>query len=82
MENWNSLFEANRQSWNKRTAVHKDSAFYDLPSFKKGSSSLNKIEVEEVGRCKRKSNAAPAMPFWIGYHELGKGRRSLYRCGF
>jgi len=55
MDNYQSYFEANKQSWNKRTAVHKDSAFYDLASFKKGKSSLNKIELEELGSVKGKS---------------------------
>lgn len=49
MENYQSYFEENRRSWNKRTGVHKDSDFYDLASFKKGSSSLNRIELEEMG---------------------------------
>ena len=44
-----SFFEANRESWNKRTMVHRDSAFYDLDGFKKGQSSLNKIELEQLG---------------------------------
>ena len=56
MENeFSKYFEANKQSWNKRTAVHKDSAFYDLDSFKKGKSSLNKIELEELGDVKGKT---------------------------
>ena len=50
-----SYFEENKQSWNKRTAVHKDSAFYDLDSFKKGKSSLNRIELEELGDVTGKS---------------------------
>ncbi|MEO6540252.1 MAG: methyltransferase domain-containing protein [Ferruginibacter sp.] len=55
MEIYQSYFEENKRSWNKRTAVHKDSAFYDLASFKKGKSSLNKIELEELGDVKGKS---------------------------
>ena len=56
MENkFSKYFEANKQSWNKRTAVHKDSAFYDLDSFKKGKSSLNNIELEELGDVKGKT---------------------------
>jgi len=55
MEIYQSYFEENKKSWNKRTAVHKDSAFYDLASFKKGKSSLNKIELEELGDVKGKS---------------------------
>lgn len=42
-------FEANKEAWNKRTAIHKDSSFYDLDSFKKGKSSLNMIELEGLG---------------------------------
>ncbi|MGB4846181.1 MAG: class I SAM-dependent methyltransferase [Ferruginibacter sp.] len=49
MEFYQSYFEENKKSWNKRTVVHKDSAFYDLDSFKKGKSSLCKIELEELG---------------------------------
>ena len=55
MEIYQSYFEENKKSWNKRTAVHKDSAFYDLPSFKNGKSSLNKIELEELGDVKGKT---------------------------
>ncbi len=55
MEIYQSYFEENKKSWNKRTAVHKDSVFYDLDSFKKGKSSLNKIELEELGDVKGKT---------------------------
>ena len=55
MEIYQSYFEENKLSWNKRTAVHKDSAFYDLASFKKGKSSLSKIELEELGDVKGKT---------------------------
>ena len=53
--NYQQYFDANKESWNKRTAVHKTSAFYGLEAFKKGGSSLNKIELEEVGDVKGKS---------------------------
>ena len=52
---YQSYFEENKQSWNKRTAVHKDAAFYDLSSFKNGKSSLNKIELEALGDVTGKS---------------------------
>ncbi len=55
MDIYQSYFEENKRSWNKRTAVHKDSAFYDLDAFKKGRSSLNKIELEELGEVTGKS---------------------------
>ena len=54
MNDYQNLFTANKASWNKRTAVHKDSAFYDLEAFKKGKSSLNTIELEALGNVKDK----------------------------
>ena len=42
-------FEHNRESWNELTALHADSTFYDIDSFKKGKTSLNHIEIEELG---------------------------------
>lgn len=55
MDNYQNYFEDNKAAWNKRTAVHKDSAFYDLAAFKKGESSLTRIEVEELGDVKGKT---------------------------
>lgn len=49
MEDYQQFFEANKELWNQRTVVHKDSSFYDLPSFLNGKSSLNKIELNELG---------------------------------
>ncbi|NPD46919.1 MULTISPECIES: bifunctional 2-polyprenyl-6-hydroxyphenol methylase/3-demethylubiquinol 3-O-methyltransferase UbiG [unclassified Lentimicrobium] len=42
-------FEENRQSWNELTNLHADSRFYDIEGFLKGKSSLNHIELEELG---------------------------------
>ena len=42
-------FEHNRESWNELTALHAESSFYDLEGFKKGKTSLNHIEIEELG---------------------------------
>ena len=53
--NYQQYFDANKDGWNKRTAVHKASAFYNLEEFKKGKSSLNKVELEELGNVKGKS---------------------------
>ena len=47
-------FEHNRQSWNELTTLHADSSFYDIDSFKKGKTSLNHIEIEELGDIKGK----------------------------
>lgn len=43
-------FDINRLAWNLRTGVHKDSAFYDLNSFKQGKNSLNPLELEALGK--------------------------------
>lgn len=48
-------FEVNRQLWDKRVAIHLNSEFYDVPSFKAGKTSLNKIELEALGDVKEKS---------------------------
>ncbi|MDE5422488.1 class I SAM-dependent methyltransferase [Ancylomarina sp. DW003] len=47
-------FEHNRESWNELTTLHADSDFYDINSFKQGKSSLNHIEIEELGDIKGK----------------------------
>ena len=47
-------FENNRESWNELTSLHADSIFYDIDSFKKGKTSLNHIEIEELGDIKGK----------------------------
>jgi SAM-dependent methyltransferase len=41
--------EINRQSWNRRTAFHTRSEFYDLPGFLRGNCSLNEIELALLG---------------------------------
>jgi SAM-dependent methyltransferase len=55
MENYDQYFEANKELWNQRTAVHKDSSFYDVAGFKAGANSLTPIELNEVGDVKGKS---------------------------
>ena len=55
MENINEYFEANKHLWNQRTAVHKDSAFYDLAGFKAGANALTPIELNEIGDVKGKT---------------------------
>jgi 2-polyprenyl-3-methyl-5-hydroxy-6-metoxy-1,4-benzoquinol methylase len=49
MENFKSYFDANKELWNKRTTVHKNSSFYDVPGFKAGQNVLTPIELSEVG---------------------------------
>jgi SAM-dependent methyltransferase len=55
MENYSRYFEANKNLWNQRTAVHKDSEFYNLAAFKTGENVLTPIELNEVGDVKGKS---------------------------
>lgn len=44
-----NYIEINKASWNKRTAVHIQSDFYDVPGFLKGKNSLNSIELDLLG---------------------------------
>lgn len=50
-----NYLEINRQSWNNRTDAHLKSAFYDMPGFLEGKSSLNDIELNLLGDIRRKS---------------------------
>ena len=54
MENYNHYFAANKHLWNQRTAVHKDSSFYNLAGFKAGLTVLTPIELNELGDVKGK----------------------------
>jgi SAM-dependent methyltransferase len=55
MKNIEQYFEANKNLWNQRTTVHKDSDFYDLEGFKAGANALTPIELNEMGDVKAKS---------------------------
>ncbi|MBC7949967.1 MAG: methyltransferase domain-containing protein [Chitinophagaceae bacterium] len=55
MDHFSSYFEANKELWNKRTAVHKDSNFYDLAAFREGKDVLTPIETSELGDVKGKT---------------------------
>jgi ubiquinone/menaquinone biosynthesis C-methylase UbiE len=50
-----SYLEINKQSWNKKTDIHIQSAFYDMEGFLKGSTSLKEIELKLLGDIKGKS---------------------------
>ena len=52
MEQYQKYFDENKNLWNQRTMVHKDSSFYDVASFLQGKSSLNEIELRELGEVK------------------------------
>ena len=51
---YEKYFSANKELWNKRTAIHKDSSFYDVAGFKKGTNVLTPIELNELGEVKGK----------------------------
>jgi SAM-dependent methyltransferase len=42
-------FEANRQGWNQKTAIHQTAPFYKIAAWKAGATSLNPIELSELG---------------------------------
>src|SRR5215207_1130495 len=54
MYNYDQYFSANKDLWNKRTFVHKDSSFYDVAGFKEGRNVLTAIELNELGDVKGK----------------------------
>lgn len=49
MNDYNKYFEANKQNWNKRVAIHYDSDFYNNEEFISTKNSLNEIELKELG---------------------------------
>lgn len=55
MKREEEYFLVNKDLWNKKILFHKDSEFYDLKKFKEGKSSLNDIELNELGDIKGKS---------------------------
>jgi SAM-dependent methyltransferase len=54
MTDYNKYIEANKTLWNKRTAIHKDSSFYDVAGFKAGKNVLTPIELSALGDVKGK----------------------------
>lgn len=55
MSTYDQYFEANKDLWNQRTVIHKDSSFYDLAGFRAGNRALTPIELNELGDVKGKS---------------------------
>lgn len=55
MKEFKEYFDSNKNIWNQRTTVHKDSSFYNVEAFKKGETVLTPIELGEVGDVKGKS---------------------------
>jgi len=48
-------FSVNKETWNKKVAVHIKSDFYDVNGFLKGKTSLNQYELAELGTIKDKT---------------------------
>ena len=48
-------FTTNRETWNKKVAIHAASDFYNVDNFKKGASSLNVFELDALGDVSGKS---------------------------
>ncbi len=53
--NESKYFEVNKETWNKKVSIHSKSEFYNVEGFKKGKTSLNSFELEEVGDVSGKS---------------------------
>ena len=49
------FFKTNKATWDKKVGIHSKSEFYDVEGFKKGKSSLNLHELNEMGNVKGKS---------------------------
>lgn len=55
MENSKDYFKVNKDTWNKKVAVHAKSDMYDMKAFKNGKSSLMPYELEALGDVSGKS---------------------------
>ncbi len=55
MKRWEKDFETNRLLWDARTGIHLKSGFYDADGFRSGKSTLNAIEIEEIGNVSGKT---------------------------
>jgi 2-polyprenyl-3-methyl-5-hydroxy-6-metoxy-1,4-benzoquinol methylase len=54
-DKYKKYFEVNKATWNKKVAIHAKSEFYDVEGFLKGKTSLNKYELNELGKVAGKS---------------------------
>lgn len=46
--------DINKAAWDKRTSLHIGSKFYDVAAFKAGKSSLNEVEINQLGNVEGK----------------------------
>lgn len=54
-KSFKEYFDVNKETWNKKVAIHSKSEFYDIEGFLKGKSTLNSYELTELGDVKGKS---------------------------
>ncbi|MDY2587022.1 methyltransferase domain-containing protein [Winogradskyella aquimaris] len=55
MEDFDNYFKTNKETWNKKVAIHAESNMYELEAFKAGKSSLMQYELEALGNVNGKS---------------------------
>lgn len=55
MDKYTNYFDVNKETWNKKVAVHAESKMYDLESFQSGKSSLMPYELKALGDVNGKS---------------------------
>ena len=48
-EELKKYFDTNKETWNQKVTIHRDSDFYDVDAFLKGETTLNPLEIEELG---------------------------------
>jgi SAM-dependent methyltransferase len=75
----NEFLDNNRSLWNGWTRLHKPSRFYDVESFKAGRSTLEPLELEEVGEVAGKSLLHLQCHF--GLDTLSWARRGAHVAG-
>lgn len=52
---FDKYFDTNKESWNNKVGIHRDSDFYDNNSFLSGKTTLNRLEIEELGQVRGKT---------------------------
>lgn len=55
MENFENYFNTNKETWNKKVAIHAESEMYNMENFKSGKSSLMPYELKALGNVNGKS---------------------------
>ncbi len=48
-EKLKKYFDINKETWNQKVTIHRDSDFYDVDAFLNGETTLNPLEIRELG---------------------------------